>query len=488
MKLLTIVLVVSVFFAVPAEAQTVAPADRENLVKLGGQLLIAGKAYEYDRQLADEIGPRLTGSSNYIKATDWAIAEFTRLRLANVHKESWEIPATWEPETVAIARIVAPHEQRLHLESEGWSPSTPKEGIRGNVFLPKTLSEAAIKADAANIKGSIVLLDPPAILGNGAPLLFGKIFDAIHQIGEEGAKAVIFGVGATNNVPSMIGNTAFKGTVDPLPSGNLGEEDTLLLKRLLAAGPVEVEFSFKNRIREHVQVNNVVADIPGSDANGEYVLIGGHLDSWHLGTGAEDNGTGAASVMAIAEAVKASGLTPRRTMRFVLFGGEEEGLLGSVQYVRDHLAELGKCAGVFVTDSGSEPPKGWNTFGREDDKQALTPIHPLLASLGAGETSDEGTYIFQTDEAPFLVHGVPSFVLNTEVTKYELLHHKPSDSFDKVNERDLNLGVAVVGITAYAFADAPEMGKHLTDAQVEEQLKKIKALDQYKDMVEHQMF
>src|SRR5271165_559191 len=100
MKFLTTVFALSV---AAAAAQQTPPADQANLVKLAGQLLVAGKAYEYDRQLADEIGPRLTGSSNYVKATDWAVAEFTRLGLANVHKESWEIPMTWEPDTVATA-------------------------------------------------------------------------------------------------------------------------------------------------------------------------------------------------------------------------------------------------------------------------------------------------------------------------------------------------------------------------------------------------
>jgi Zn-dependent M28 family amino/carboxypeptidase len=175
-------------------------------------------------------------------------------------------------------------------------------------------------------------------------------------------------------------------------------------------------------------------------------------------------------------------------MRFVLFGGEEEGLIGSVHYVRDHLGEMAKCAGVFVTDSGSEPPTGWYTFGREDQKQALQAIDPLLAALDAGGTSDEGEFTFETDEAPFLIHGVPSFVLATPVTKYMSLHHKPSDTFDKVNQRELNLGAAVVGMTAYAFADSPTAIKHLTDAQVEDQLKSIKALEQYKDLVDHKMF
>src|ERR1700722_12658774 len=296
-------------------------------------------------------------------------------------------------------------------------------------------------------------MDGCAVRGDGGPVLFGQLFDTLHLIGEEGAKAIIFGFGATNDVPSPIGNTAFKGTVDPLPSGNLGLEDTLMLNRLLEKGPGEVEFSFSNRVREHVAVNNVVAEIPGRDASGEYVVVGGHLDSWHLGTGAEDNGTGAATVMAIAQAVKASGLAPRRTMRFVLFGGEEQGLLGSVQYVRNHAGEMANCAGVFVTDSGGEAPLGWYTFGRDVCKRAFVPIHPLLASLGAGETTDESDHIFQTDEGPFLVHGVPAFVLWTDMTKYELLHHKPSDTFDKVNERDLNLGAAVVGLTAFAVAD-----------------------------------
>ena len=142
-----------------------------------------------------------------------------------------------------------------------------------------------------------------------------------------------------------------------------------------------------------------------------------------------------ASVLAVAQAVKASGLVPRRTMRFVLFGGEEEGLLGSVSYGRVHANEMAKCAGVFVTDTGSEAPKGWYTFGRKDAGDALAEINPLLAALGADQTTDEGQYTFETDEAPFLIHGVPSFVLWTSMEKYDQLHHKPSDTFDKVNER-----------------------------------------------------
>lgn len=341
-----------------------------------------------------------------------------------------------------------------------------------------------IAISRTQIKDAVVLVDEDSLPHNGE-FLIDKMDDAVALMKEEGAQAILAGIGATNNVPSMAGLTCFDGTPTPLPVGNVGEEDSLLLRRMLEEGPVEVEFSFKNRIREHVKVPNVVAEIPGTDANGEYVLIGGHLDSWQLGTGAEDNGTGAASVMAIAQAMKASSVQPKRTMRFVLFGGEEEGLLGSIRYVRAHAAEMDKCAGVFVTDTGSEAPKGGYTFGRDDEKAALEPIKPLLNELGAGGNTDEGQFTFSTDHGAFLIHGVPAFVLWTPMDQYMKLHHKPSDTFDKVNQRDLNLGAAVVGVTALAFADAPAMLPHPDKAGVDAQLKKIKSYDEYGDMVTH---
>src|SRR5580692_1796707 len=226
-----------------ATPNNLSPEEQNTLIQLGGQLLVAGKAYDYDRHLADDIGPRLTGSENYIKAASWAESEFKRLGLTNVHREAWEIPATWEPETLATARMLKPHEQRLHLESEGWSPSTPEGGVRGNVYYLKNVDPDAVKADAAHLKGAIVLIDGASI-STDPEHRFGRIFDGLRMVGEEGARAVILGIGTTNNASSMVGVTGFSGTLANVPCGNLGEEDTLLLKRLLAEGPVEVEFSF----------------------------------------------------------------------------------------------------------------------------------------------------------------------------------------------------------------------------------------------------
>ncbi len=456
------------------------------MVRLGGQMMLAGKTYAYDQELADEIGPRLTGSANYNKAIDWAAAEFQRIGLSNVHRESWELEAAWEPETWATGSILTPLQQRLHLESDGWSPSTPPGGVRGKVYYLDAITGEAVKAKAAEIKDAIVLVDRNSFHDDSNQ--FDKMLDALALLPGEGARALLLGSGAVNNVPDMFGLTCCSGKLASLPVGNVGREDSLLLKRLLDRGPVEVEFSFTNRIRAHVPVDNLVAEIPGTDANGEYVVVGGHLDSWQLGTGAEDNGTGAASVIAVAQGIMAAGLKPKRTMRFVLFGGEEEGLLGSIRYVRAHLNEMDRCAGVFITDTGSEAPKGWFVFGRADEQKALQAIAPVLGSLDAAGISDDGRFAFATDQGAFLIHGVPSFVLWTDSTKYRELHHKPSDTFDKVDQRDLNLGAAVVGITAFAFADAPTALPHLNAADVNEQLKKMKAYDEFEDMQAHHEF
>ena len=472
--------------AVAQTAPQLTPEIKAAIEQLAGRMLLDGQAYEYDRQLADGIGARLTGSANYVKATDWAVAEFTRLGI-KVHKEYWTIPATWEPEDIGSGRILEPHQQRLHLESDGWSPSTPAGGIRGPVYhLPTINDTQAIQAEAAKIKGSIILIDSDST-HSGPEVPDGVSNDNLALLAKLGALAILT-TGTTQNAVS-VGGQVWDGHLLALPTANVGAEDATLLRRLLDAGSVKIEFSFRNRIRENVKVDNVIAEIPGRESPNEFVLIGAHLDSWNPGTGAQDNGTGAASVVAIAQAIKASGQTPRRSLRFALFGGEEEGLLGSHAYAKAHEAELKDCAAVLITDTGGEAPKGWITLGRADVKTALTPLSAILAGLGASGTFDFGRLAFGTDQADFMVRGVPALVLWTGADKYRALHHKPSDTFDKVDQRDLTLGAAVVGVTAYAIADQPgTFAPHFTADQVDEQMKQLKIFDNYKDMRDRGFF
>ncbi len=454
---------------------TVSPETREAVRQLIGDSILNGKAYEYDGHLADRIGPRLTGSANYMRAAEWAQQEFKSLGLANVHAEEWTIPATWEPDVAATGHIVSPVEHQLHIYSLGWSPSTPVGGVRGEVVHVTSLMLPDLDAQKAKLIGAIALIDESSI---GEKTGIDKIFAGLDRLRSFSPLAILIpgGPNGTENLSAL----TFSGTIDPIPAAQLGTEDVSLLNRLLQSGPVTVQFSFTNKIRKDVKIPNVIAEIPGRELPDEVVIVGAHLDSWQPGTGAQDNGTGVAGVMEAARAIKSLGRAPRRTIRFVLFGGEEEGLLGSTAYARAHQSEISKIDAIVITDTGAQPAKGWYVMGREDEKAAVAALKPLLAGLGADGVSSETEFLFDTDHAALDVLGVPSLVLWNDMDKYNALHHKASDTFDSVVQKDLTQGATVTAVTAYAIADSKEpFAAHLSPAEVESMLQKSGNLDEY---------
>ncbi len=465
-----------------AQTVTVTAETRTSLRQLTGDLVLSGQAYELDHQLADTIGPRLTGSANYLRAADWAQERFRSFGLANVHTELWIIPATWEPETAATGHILTPVDHTLHIYSQGWSPSTPAGGVTGKVVYLKSFDRKAIDEQRSEITGNIVFFDRDSA---GERPDYSSITAALIQLKNLKPLALVSGSSAKNGAEDA-GSGNDLGQIDPLPAAQIGFEDALLLRRLLDRGPVTLQFQFTNRIREHVEVPNVVAEIPGRNRSLPVVLLGAHLDSWHPGTGAQDNGTGVAGLLDIARAVHALPQPPLRTIRFVLFGGEEEGLLGSNAYVKQHLAEIKQIDAVLISDTGAEPAKGWYLMGRDDERAALANIEPLLAPLSADGTTDDVRFLFDTDHAAFDVHGVPSLVLWTGTDKYFTLHHQPSDTFDSVVAKDLEQGTMVMAVTAFALADSPEpFAKHLTDKEVQAMLKQYNKVDEWKSNREH---
>lgn len=453
----------------------VSPETRATVSQIVGDVMVNGQAYEYDRQLADEIGPRLTGSANYVHGVSWAEQKFKQLGLTNVHTEGWKIPATWEPDGPASGRITSPREQVLHIYSQGWSPSTPGGGVKGTVVYLAHLTPEGVEAQKDKLSGQIVLVDRASLGENPA---FGQILKASAMLAKANPKAVMMYGGA--NGTETASSLSFDGSITPFPLAQIGIEDVLLIRRMLEHGAVTVEFSFKNKIRKDVEVNNVIAEIPGREQPNEVVIVAGHLDSWHPGTGAQDNGTGVATVMDVARAIKASGKPPRRTMRFILFGGEEQGLLGSVAYAKKHSGEMNSIDCVLISDTGAQPAKGWYVMGREDEQKALTNVEPLLTGIGSGQTTTSVEFLFQTDHIGFDVQGVPTLVLWNDVDKYFRLHHKASDTFDAVNQADLNQGAATTAATAYAIADAAQpFAPHDTPSQVEDFLRKAQQWDDY---------
>jgi carboxypeptidase Q len=465
------------FAQTPAASPAVSPETRAAVSKLVGDILVDGKAYDYDEHLADRIGPRLTGSDNYVHAVAWAVDQFKALGLKNVHTEPFTMPALWEPETPATGSIVAPRSQPLHIFSAGWSPSTPDEGITGNVFyIAQLLPADKLRTMKDKIDGNIVLVDA-ASFGENPPI--GELIKSIVALNSMSPKAVLL-TGRANGTENAT-SISFHGELAKMPAAQIGLEDELLIKRLLDNGPVTVHFAFKNRIRPSAEVQNVVAEIPGRELPNEFVIVGAHLDSWHPGTGAQDNGTGVATVLDTARAIQALGRPPRRTMRFILFGGEEEGLVGSNAYAKSHHADMASIDAVLVSDTGAQPSKGWYLMGRADEKDAIAPIEPLLAGLGSNNTSADTRFLFETDHAGFDVAGVPTLVLWNDVDKYFKLHHQASDTFDSVVQADLTQGVVTTAATAYAIADSAQpFAAHDTPAQVEEMLKKADEYESYK--------
>jgi hypothetical protein len=351
--------------------------------------------------------------------------------------------------------MVAPLERPLHLESLGWMPSTPEGGIEGDIAVVADLAPERIAADKS-LRGRVALIETSGGSRDSAERL--KLRDHLDaRLREAGAIALLWPDGDPNNVLSAR-SIGFGTAVGVLPSAQVGREDVQLIRRLLDNGPVRIAFELHNKVSPGpVTVNNVIAEIRGGERPDEWVIVGAHLDSWDFGTGAQDNGTGVAMVLDAARAMAALGRAPRRSIRFALWGGEEQGLVGSMAYVRAHEGELVRCVANINTDGGSGHVRGFLTPGRHDVAHAMRPIsRTLLAGLGAAALDESMRYAFQSDDGPFILNGIPALDLNPDETKYDQVHHKASDTIDKVDRHDLAVGAATVAIAAFAIADAAQ--------------------------------
>jgi len=245
----------------------------------------------------------------------------------------------------------------------------------------------------------------------------------------------------------------------PLPNAYVSRESATLLWRLLDAGSVEAEVNIQGTLTgKPVTVYNTVAEIKGTEKPDEVVIIGGHLDSWDLGTGATDNGTGSMAVLAAARALAKSGVKPKRTIRFVLFTGEEQGLNGSRAYVAAHKDEMSKISGVLVHDTGTGKVLTIGLMHNYGLRETMVRVlYPLATdkSIGLAEPSLRGEG--GSDHVPFDTEGVPASWCIQEVANYEKDHHSQNDTLDRVKWDDLAEGAQVLAVYAYNVAQLAEM-------------------------------
>jgi Zn-dependent M28 family amino/carboxypeptidase len=467
-------------FAAPPDGDTnpLAAADAQILAEVREH----SEAMQNLEYISDSIGPRLTGSPQLKQANDWTAEVMKKYGLVNVHLEPWTIAHSWTRGT-ASARIIAPNEHPLTIASAGWAP-----GTNGTIRGPVVFFDAKTKEDFAKykgkLKGAIVitaepqplsaprpedanaeyvrpLQTPPSPAGQPpAPSPFAALIELGRARNEffkaEGVAVVLRDSNKPHALLNMTGVGGEKFDIGPIPNAFITGEGYRLIWRLLKRGPVTVETNMTNSFSDKVvEVYNTVGEIRGSEKPDEVVILGAHLDSWDLGSGSTDNGTGSAAVLEAARALAKSGLKPKRTVRFVLFTGEEEGLVGSKKYVDAHKNDLDRVSAVLVHDTGTGRVL---TLGLHDNYQAREIVDQVLAPITELKLLEPSmARSFGTDHASFDDVGVPGFFCIQNMAEYSKTHHSQSDTFDKVWKDDLNQGAQVLAAWAYNTAQLPDM-------------------------------
>jgi len=462
--------------------------------------------------LSDMIGPRLTGSAAVKKANLWTAEKMKAYGLTNVQLEPWEIPAGWE-RGAATARIIEPDNGRsLSLAAAGWTPGT-KGKIEADVVVVTARSTKDLEKYKGKLKGTIVLQGPPANVrpitdltmelpgvrpprppadptpdkkpdpdkkpvkdGDAQPdkkpatepppfdgrQAFAFRRELAEFLRTEGAAVLLSDAGKPHGLLTTTGGWRGNDRVtapEPMPTAYVAHEHYALLYRLATrAEPAKtrIEIELNNKIIPGpITVYNTVGEIKGSDKPDEFVILGAHLDSWDLAQGTTDNGTGTCVVLEAARMLAKSGVKPQRTIRFVLFTGEEQGMYGSKAYVQKHKEEMAKISLCLVHDTGTGKVTGIGTQGRETVKPLLEAQLASLKDLGFKEVNTRG--MGGSDHQSFEAAGVPGFAVQQDMSEYRLTHHSQSDTLDKAKQEDLVQGAQVMAVTALRVANMPEL-------------------------------
>ena len=446
-------------------AQPQATTADERVDRIVGMAMARGGAHAFLQRLTDSIGGRVTGTPESKATAELLLSTLREAGFDDAHFEEYALAARWQ-RARAVGRVVSPVARSLAIGSYGWVPGTTGE-VTAAVIDLGARSNFDIGGVRGQVRGAAILVEPTAAQGVPSVVVRAALARALA---EAGAAAMLI---PSDKPHRMLYTSAFgfyPGA--PLPVLSVAREDVLLLRRLLAGGPVRVTLDVANTFDASPSTErNVVAEIPGTTP-GEVVLVGAHFDSWDPGEGAQDDGVGVAAILEAARILKSLGIKPRRTIRFVFFSGEEQGLLGSRAYIDKHRDELDRLRAAVIMDWGAQTPRGFMLHGRSDIEAAARALLAPLASLGASGLSLEAS--FDMDHGPFLAAGIPVFTLWVDDGEYETHHHAISDTFDKVDPHMLALDTAVMAVAAYQLADAPEpLGRRLSATEVTQLLEKV---------------
>lgn len=430
--------------------------------RLAGRALGATPMLGDLQELCDRIGGRPTGSPACERAIEWAAARFKTAGV-EASTESFSVPHRWAP-LGADGWCISPVEFTLRLAAAPGTPST--NGVVDAPLLDAGDGSAESFAKlGARAHGAV------ALVSNAEMRTLDDLFAEYMRNGPLLEAARQSQVAAILLESSRPRGLLYRHPMDlagpaPVPVAILSREQAARLARLAAQGEVRVRLNLVNQTGEPYESRNVIGEIRGRERPDEVVLLGAHLDSWDLGTGAQDNGVNAAMVIDVARAIHALGTKPRRTIRFALFTGEEQGMWGSAGYVKRHAAEMDRHDAAIIFDVGSGRTMGFFLGGREDLR---APLEKALAGVaGLGLSGNLPDAMDGTDNFDFFLSGVPNLVANQDAAPYLPDYHAESDTFDKVDAREAQANAAIATVLVWRLADDPErFGRRLTRAEVE---------------------
>ena len=421
-------------------------------------------AYQRLSDLTDLIGPRLAGSPGAEAAVQQVAAAMRKLgaqvTLQPVTMPHW-VRGAETAELVDYTGRPAGLSQRVVLSALGGSGATPAAGLTAPVLIVHSIDELKAQGDA--VKGKIVVFDVPydqhmAEAGYAGPA-YGQAVGVRYAGPKTAAK-----MGAAAALMRAVGGADFRivhsgaTVLDPaqrIPAAAVTVEDVLLMERLSKRGPLTMHLTLTPQNLPDVVSYNVIADLPGTDKADEVVIVSGHLDSWDLGTGANDDGTGITSAMAVIETLKALNLQPHRTIRVVAWMNEESGGYGGVAYAKANQGKLASHFAAIENDMGSGRPFGIVAGVRPEAEQLFAPLQAALLPIGAGllQRRDKlGT----GDLSMLETGGVPSFEPLIDGRNYFSYHHTPADTLDKVDPDNLRRHVALMSTLAWFLANVEQ--------------------------------
>jgi carboxypeptidase Q len=453
-----LLLVASALRAAPAPTPETIAAQLRDAALAGHDV-----AYDWVSELTTRIGPRPAGSDNEHRAAEWAAARLKALGFDNVHIESFPITA-WTRGTES-AQLIAPSTQPLVIAALGESPPTPAGGLEGDVVIFATL--AALKAAApGSLNGKIALVAARTVRtqdGAGYGAAVGGRVDGPHEAAARGAIAFLLrSVGTDNHRLAHTGTTRYTDGRVPVPAFALSAPDAEQLERIAALGQTpRVRLYSGASYDPNAHSQNVVADVKGAKRPQEVVLLAAHLDSWDQGTGAIDDGTGTAIMVAAAKLIRDLPHRPARTVRVVLFGSEEIaqpnapfGDFGGHAYADTHLSELPNHVLAGESDLGTDRVYALTVPPAVAKSEFADRVHRVLTPLGVLSARQTGPGDYGADVEPSIKAGVPGVALAQDATRYFDLHHTSDDTLDKVDRAQLDQNVAAWAALAWLAADS----------------------------------